>query len=65
MLRVYGPWWEGRYRCTYRRDDGQWKFETVFFRLVAPDKDRDVSCPARAGQETVVNGASRPEGGRE
>jgi ketosteroid isomerase-like protein len=38
-LRVFGPWWEGRYRCTYRREDGQWKFATMHFRLAAPDRD--------------------------
>ncbi|MDQ1658143.1 MAG: hypothetical protein QOD41_3226 [Cryptosporangiaceae bacterium] len=39
VLRVFGPWWEGRYRCTYRREDGQWKFATMVFRLVAPDRE--------------------------
>jgi hypothetical protein len=40
VLRVYGPWWEGRYRCTYRRTDVGWKFSTMHFRLVQPDADR-------------------------
>jgi ketosteroid isomerase-like protein len=38
-LRVYGPWWEGRYHCTYRREEGRWKFVTMRFRVVLPDPD--------------------------
>jgi ketosteroid isomerase-like protein len=41
-LRVFGPWWEGRYRCTYRRDLGEWKFATMHFRLAAPDRDPEL-----------------------
>jgi ketosteroid isomerase-like protein len=40
-LRVFGPWWEGRYSCTYRRVDEAWKFATMRFRLVAPDRGDD------------------------
>jgi hypothetical protein len=39
MVRVFGPWWEGRYRCSYRRDNGGWKFSAMHFRLVAPDRE--------------------------
>jgi hypothetical protein len=42
-LRVFGPWWEGRYHCTYRRVDGRWKFSAMTFRLVAPDRDGEVA----------------------
>jgi ketosteroid isomerase-like protein len=38
-LRVFGPWWEGRYRCSYRRAGGRWKFSAMTFRLVAPDRE--------------------------
>ncbi|MDQ1710155.1 MAG: hypothetical protein QOG49_1540 [Frankiaceae bacterium] len=41
VLRVFGPWWEGRYRCSYRRDADQWKFASMHFRLVAPDRVGD------------------------
>jgi ketosteroid isomerase-like protein len=61
VLRVFGPWWEGRYRCTYRREDGQWKFATVHFRLVAPDRDLDAD-EARVLEdrgETLIRGAGR------
>lgn len=61
MLRVYGPWWEGRYRCSYARIDGRWKFTDVHFRLVAPDPDLEAD-QARALEEqgvTLVRGAAR------
>ena len=38
-LPAFGSWWEGRYRCTYRRVNGQWKIATMHFRLAAPDRD--------------------------
>jgi hypothetical protein len=51
-LRVFGPWWEGRYECSYRCVDGRWKFSALTFRLVAPDSDIEVGPP------TPVRGAS-------
>jgi hypothetical protein len=38
-MRVWGPWLEGRYRCTYQRVDGEWKFKDMWFRVVLPDVD--------------------------
>jgi ketosteroid isomerase-like protein len=60
LLRVYGPWWEGRYRCAYRRDEGRWKFATMHFRLVAPDRDieADEAGELDARGETLIRGAS-------
>jgi ketosteroid isomerase-like protein len=40
-MRIGGPWWEGRYRCVYRRVDGRWKFAELYFRLAAPERDAD------------------------
>ena len=39
MMRVWGPWLEGRYRCVYERVDGQWLFKDMWFRVVLPDRD--------------------------
>lgn len=39
MQRVWGPWYEGRYRCDYVREGGRWKFARVHFRVVLPDAD--------------------------
>jgi hypothetical protein len=39
MMRVWGPWLEGRYRCEYARVDGQWLFKDMWFRVVLPDRD--------------------------
>lgn len=41
-VRITGPWWEGRYRCGYRRDGERWRFSAMHFRLVAPEGDADV-----------------------
>jgi ketosteroid isomerase-like protein len=38
-MRIWGPWMEGRYRCQYRRVEGEWKFSDVWFRVVLPDPD--------------------------
>lgn len=39
MMRAWGPWMEGRYRCQYVRQDGQWKIHDLWFRAVLPDAD--------------------------
>ena len=39
FMRVWGPWLEGRYRCTYERVDGKWLFKDMWFRVVLPDLD--------------------------
>jgi hypothetical protein len=55
VVRVFGPWWEGRYGCTYRRDEGQWRFAAMQFRIVAPDPE-----PAEAAQADAPDrGAGR------
>jgi ketosteroid isomerase-like protein len=58
-VRVFGPWWEGRYRCTYRRGEGGWKFAAMRFRLVAPDRDVDADATDELDGrgETVSGGA--------
>lgn len=38
-MRVWGPWLEGRYRCSYARVDGVWRFKEMWFRVVLPDRD--------------------------
>lgn len=61
VVRVFGPWWEGRYQCTYRREGGRWKFANMHFRLVAPDADLEpdeATALAERG-ETLIMGASR------
>jgi ketosteroid isomerase-like protein len=61
LLRVFGPWWEGRYRCTYRRVQDQWKFATMHFRLAAPDRDTDEDGAGEldAAAQTRIRGADR------
>jgi uncharacterized protein (TIGR02246 family) len=39
QVRVWGVWEEGRYWCEYRRVDGTWRFQSMRFRVVAPDHD--------------------------
>lgn len=39
MMRAYGPWLEGRYRCEYARAGGVWLFSSVWFRVVLPEAD--------------------------
>jgi ketosteroid isomerase-like protein len=60
-IRVFGPWWEGRFRCTYRREEGRWRFATMHLRLVAPDRDSDADeagdVDSRA--ETLIRGGGR------
>jgi ketosteroid isomerase-like protein len=59
VMRVVGPWWEGRYHCTYRRESGRWMFASMRFRLVAPDADIEAD-EARAladRGETLILGA--------
>jgi len=38
-VRVWGVWEEGRYDCRYRRQNGEWKFSYLRFRMVRPDAD--------------------------
>src|SRR5580698_3763061 len=41
ITRVWGPWLEARYWCTYARRDGAWKFTHVRFRVILPDPDEE------------------------
>ncbi|MDQ1652073.1 MAG: hypothetical protein QOI35_1273 [Cryptosporangiaceae bacterium] len=59
VVRVFGPWWEGRYRCTYRREEGRWRFAAMRFRIVAPDPDTDVDEAARAEAPSRGGGRAR------
>ena len=40
-IPVWGVWEEGRYDCTYRLENGQWKFTGMTFRIVRPVHDDD------------------------
>ncbi|WP_322766810.1 nuclear transport factor 2 family protein [Frankia sp. Cr1] len=60
-VRVYGPWYEGRYRCTYRREAGRWRISRMNLRVVLPDRDLEpdaIEAPAERG-EKVISGADR------
>jgi ketosteroid isomerase-like protein len=39
VLRVTGPWWEGRYRVGYRRVDTRWRICELRFRLAASTEE--------------------------
>lgn len=39
FMRAWGPWLEGRYKCSYAKVDGVWLFENMWFRVVLPDLD--------------------------
>jgi ketosteroid isomerase-like protein len=43
LLRVWGPWSEGRYKCEYARVDGTWKIKSLWFRVIRPDSDEELS----------------------
>jgi ketosteroid isomerase-like protein len=60
VVRVFGPWWEGRYRCAYRREAGQWKFATMRFRLVAPDREAEPEAEAGEADDWGALGDADP-----
>ena len=39
LVRAWGPWLEGRYRCEYARVGSRWLFSSMWFRVVLPDPD--------------------------
>lgn len=43
MMRVWGPWSEGLYKCHYVRVNGQWKIQNLWFRVLRPDSDDDLA----------------------
>jgi ketosteroid isomerase-like protein len=58
-MRVYGPWWEGRYRCTYRREAGRWRISRMHFRVLLPDPDLgpdEMKERAETGEEVIGGG---------
>lgn len=42
MMRIWGPWSEGLYKCHYARIDGVWKIQNLWFRVLRPDADDEV-----------------------
>ncbi len=42
LMRVWGPWSEGRYKCEYARVDGRWKIKSLWFRVIRPDSDEEL-----------------------
>jgi ketosteroid isomerase-like protein len=61
-IRMYGPWWEGRYVSEYAREDGRWKFSSLRFRLVAPDPDLEpeqMQELRERGEAVVLGGPNR------
>ena len=62
-IRMYGPWWEGRYVTEYARVEGRWKFSSMRFRLVAPDPDlepEEMQALRDRGEVVVLGGPNRP-----
>src|SRR5699024_11005717 len=43
MMRVWGPWSEGLYKCHYISVDGEWKISHLWFRVLRPDSDADLA----------------------
>ncbi|GAA5210768.1 nuclear transport factor 2 family protein [Streptomyces thinghirensis] len=63
FMRVWGPWLEGRYRCTYRRVDGQWLFQNMWFRVVLPDVDpeeHEMEARLAGSHRHVIGGPADP-----
>lgn len=53
MMRVWGPWSEGKYKCHYIRQDGEWKIRDLWFRVLRPDSDDEL---AAMGAGDVIGG---------
>ncbi|MQA08922.1 MAG: hypothetical protein GEU98_10330 [Pseudonocardiaceae bacterium] len=53
MMRVWGPWSEGQYRCEYARVDGTWKIKSLWFRVIRPDSDEEL---AAMPEDQVIGG---------
>lgn len=59
MMRAWGPWMEGRYRCRYVRVGGEWKIHDLWFRSVLPDPDP----PAEEVRKLLAARAAAGQGG--
>lgn len=59
LMRVWGPWLEGRYKCHYERVDGVWQFKDMWFRVVLPDADPE----ADEMQERIAASQGAPHRG--
>jgi uncharacterized protein (TIGR02246 family) len=49
VMRAWGPWLEGRYRCEYAKVGDSWLFSSIWFRVVLPDPDPGADAPPAAG----------------
>lgn len=63
MMRIWGPWSEGKYKCRYVRVDGEWKIKDLWFRVLRPDSDDDLA-RLREG-EVIGGGYKQPDAERE
>lgn len=43
LMRIWGPWSEGLYKCHYVRINGVWKIQNLWFRVLRPDPDDEVA----------------------
>jgi len=63
MMRVWGPWSEGHYKCRYQRIDGVWKIKDLWFRVNRPDTDEEIAAVLEGqvigGGFTSVGAAAR------
>lgn len=58
VMRVWGPWSEGRYETEYQRVAGEWKISKLWFRVHAPDSDEQIAASA-AHHEVLGGGYGR------
>lgn len=58
MMRVWGPWSEGKYVVDYERINGEWKIVKLWFRVHAPDRDEDIA-QMDAEQRVIGGGYGR------
>jgi len=49
MMRVWGPWTEGKYKCHYARINGEWKIKDLWFRVLRPDSDDELAALPAGG----------------